>query len=204
MAIRSLPIAHHFAGGLTMTTPSRIFVLIGLLILQTLPMTALAQQEARIFVLPVASVSGLYQINIEQVLRENYGLKLSTTAEAQSFRWYFHSGALPLGLKITPSGNIVGRPHSARPEPYKFKVKVMDASAGSDELVLMFELKVEPSRIQLVSTNAPKLVPLNEEPAAGSDNTGAKISLSDKIVPPWNANHSRAGNSTATTATAVA
>ena len=182
--------------------PSRIFALVVLLILQTLPITALAQQEARVFVLPVASASGLYQINIEQVLRENYGLKLSTTAEAQSFRWYFYSGALPLGLKITPGGNIVGRPRGARPEPYKFKAKVLDASAGSDELVLMFELKVEPSRVQLVSTNAPKLVPLNEELA--SDNSGAKISLSDKIAPPWNANHSRPGNSRATTATAAA
>ena len=183
--------------------PSRIFALVVLLILQTLPITALAQQEARIFVLPVASVSGLYQINIEQVLRENYGLKLSTSAESQAFRWHFHSGALPLGLRITPSGNIVGRPRSARPEPYQFKAKVLDATAGSDELVLTFELKVEPSRIQLVSTNAPKLVPLNEESAAPSDNSGAKISLSDKIVPPWNANHSRPGNRTATTAAAV-
>ena len=48
---------------------TRIFTLVVVLTLQSLPLTARAQQEPTVFVLPIASVLNLYQVNIEQILR---------------------------------------------------------------------------------------------------------------------------------------
>lgn len=179
----------------SMLSPTRIFALIVLLLIQTLPISTQAQQETTVFVLPVALVSSLYQVNIEQILSDNYRLRLESTSQAQNFRWYFHSGVLPPGLKITPDGNIVGRPRLTRPDPYRFKVRVLDSSAGSDALTLIFQLTVAPSRIRLVSAKPPRLVPVASEATAPYGNAGSKIALSDRIAPIWKANHTKAETS---------
>ena len=166
-----------------------IFALIVFLVLQTLPITVMAQQGTEVFVLPVASVSTLYQVNIQKVLRDTYRRKLQSTAQAPNFRWSLESGALPTGLRVTPDGNVIGRPRAARAEPYQFNVRVLDSFGSSDELVLTFELRVEAAKIRLVSTDAPKLVPVSEE-SSGNENGSARINLTDRIAPLWNANHS--------------
>jgi hypothetical protein len=173
----------------------RVLTLAVLLVLQTVPTTSMAQQEVTVYSLPVASVSTRYHVNIQQVLRENYTLKLQSTAQEPNFRWFFHSGALPAGLRITPDGNIIGLPRSARTEPYKFNVRVFDSIGSSDELILTLELRVEATRIRLVSTGAPKLVPVSEE-STPNENGTARITLGDRIAPPWNANHSQVNTST--------
>jgi hypothetical protein len=171
--------------------PVRTIVLIVLFFIQTLPIQA--QQEGTVFVLPSASVSNLYRVNIEQILRENYRLKLESASQTQNFRWYFHSGVLPPGLRITPDGNIIGRPRVARPEPYSFLVNAIDLVGRSDELTLRFELKVDTSRVRLVSTDAPRLVPVDLE--TKESNGSVRISLSDRVNLLSNANHINSDNS---------
>jgi hypothetical protein len=171
--------------------PVPTILLVVLFFIQTLPIQA--QEEVTVFVLPTASVSNLYRVNIEQILRENYRLKLESSSQTQTFRWYFRSGVLPSGLRLTVDGNIIGTPRVARSEPYRFQVSAVASISRSDELTMRFELKVDPSRIRLVSTGAPRLVPIDFESKETRD--GVRLSFGNRVNTISNENHVNSNNS---------
>ncbi len=148
--------------------------LVAFLLVQVLPISTWAQKQPDIFTLPTAQVMTSYEVNINQILRDDYKLKLSSNSQPQSLRWYVESGALPFGLRISPDGNIVGKPRRARAEAYIFKVGVQEPNVGSDPLVLTLQMRVEASALRLVSINTPKLVPLSENKSSeDQDGTNA-------------------------------
>lgn len=138
-----------------------------LVLLYGLPLNAMAQERQDPFDLPEALAGEVYRVNVVDVLRDGYHLKLDSGARTSVFRWALADGQLPPGIFVRPNGVITGTPRAHRAEPFRFSVKVSDATiAGSDPLVLTFELTVSAPRIKLTSTNAPKLVPARPSAAA--------------------------------------
>ncbi|HEX8180050.1 MAG TPA: putative Ig domain-containing protein [Pyrinomonadaceae bacterium] len=145
------------------------FLLCALLLLHGVALPAPAQSAPEFFDLPAGQAAQPYRVSIEQVLRENYNLKLDTTRRTSVFRWGFADGDLPAGLWVRPNGTISGIPKTARAESYRFRVKVLDISqAGTGALLLTLSLKVEAAQIRLSRINTPQLVPTGA-PTSGVD-----------------------------------
>src|SRR6185369_9892340 len=58
------------------TTYFRIALIVGLFIFVLTPILASAQEQPQVFALPEARVGEAYRVNLEDVLREKYRLKL--------------------------------------------------------------------------------------------------------------------------------
>jgi hypothetical protein len=141
----------------------RILSLTLLMVLYGMPVTTRAQGANQIFSLPEGSVGKIYRASIEAVLRDNYGMRLQSEAQASVFRWTFAGGEIPPGLVLRPNGTILGSPRVPRETPYQFKLKVTDTTTPmSIGLLLEFNLTVNASRVKLVPASTVKLVPEGE------------------------------------------
>lgn len=131
-----------------------------LLACQQLSLVALAQGSPDVYDLPTARAGETYRVNLEEVLRQKYGLELRLGSRVSDWRWSQLEG-LPPGLSIRDDGTVEGTPISGKKNVYEFGARVVDAnSPKAPSSVLRFTLRVEQQRIQLASTNAPNLVPV--------------------------------------------
>lgn len=113
------------------------------------------------FTLDAGRMGEAYHQSIERVLAAKYGMKLESGAQAAAFEWAPLED-LPPGLKLNSDGTITGVPQSHQAQPYRFRVKVTDrAMRDAEALELSFVVQMLAPRIRLVSTNAPRLVPLD-------------------------------------------
>lgn len=138
-----------------------------LIVLNGMPLTAQAQTAPQILSLPEGRSGEPYRVQLESVLRDNYGLKLEAGKRSSIFRWGFVSGELPPGLSLRMNGTIVGTPRKPHTQPYQFQLRVIDATmTGADPLKLDFSLTINASQVKLVQVNAPRLVAIGE-PVSG-------------------------------------
>src|SRR6266571_4232508 len=107
----------------------RAFCLCLLVLVYGMPLPALAQGGPEILSLPDGQVGAVYRVNIADVLRDTYHLKLETDARATLFRWALAQGEMPPGLIVRANGTIIGMPRASRVEPYQFQLKVSDLLA---------------------------------------------------------------------------
>lgn len=123
--------------------------------------TVLAQitAGAQTFELPEARAGENYRVQIEQVLRDNYRLRLQTGSRGGVIEWTPASGNLPPGLSVRPDGFIVGMPQSAGDRTFAFQLRVSDSAAKQDSLSLEFLLRVKGGGLQLVKYTGPILTP---------------------------------------------
>ena len=144
-----------------------LIVLTLAIVLQGMPITALADELPDAFVLPEAQVSEAYEVDIETLLRDKYRLKLESDVRAAIFQWSFDGGDLPPGLMLRSQGILAGKLRAPRSQPYRFRVKVVDmALPDAAPLRMEFSLMVAPQRIRLTSIDdGPRLTPLNESAA---------------------------------------
>jgi len=123
-----------------------------------LHVTASAQQ---LFELPNARVGENYRVEISQVLRDTYRLRLKTENQNAAVQWALASGSLPQGLNVRADGFIVGKPSDVADKTYVFRASATDAAAQNDVLVLEFALKLNGGGLRLVSFQGPTLTPLD-------------------------------------------
>ena len=123
-----------------------------------LHVTASAQQ---LFELPNARVGENYRVEISQVLRDTYRLRLKTENQNAAVQWALASGSLPQGLSVRADGFIVGKPGDIADKTYVFRASATDAAAQNDVLVLEFALKLNGGGLRLVSFQGPTLTPLD-------------------------------------------
>lgn len=134
--------------------------------------TALAGEDSQLFTLPEARVGELYRAEIASALREK-GLGLQTQTTSPLIQWSLADGELPPGLSVRTDGFVVGTPTSILDHPYRFRIKVVDASANDQPLVLDFELTVRAGKLRLARLNGLKLVPISVNvPSTDNSSTG--------------------------------
>ncbi len=137
----------------------RAFCLSLLVLVYGLPLPALAQEAPEIFSLPDGQVGVAYRVNIADVLRDTYHLKLETDARASLFRWALAQGEMPPGLIVRANGMIIGTPRATRAEPYRFQIKVLDLSLPRGEaLGVDFSIEISAPRVRLAHISVPRLV----------------------------------------------
>ncbi len=155
-----------------------IFVLLVMVIASW---TVVAQEQPRVFSLPVAYASEAYRTNAEDVLRDKYGLKLESGARTAIIQWY-PEGELPPGISLRTDGTIIGTPTSSRDGGYRFRLKIVDVSVKNEELLVDFTLPVKPGRLRLTKIEGPRLVPVvsTDESSKGSVSSSSadEVSLS--------------------------
>jgi len=137
--------------------------LVMVMLLHLAPLTVVvAQEKPQVFALPDASAGHPYRAELEKVLREKYRLRLESGAQNGIIQWTQAGGELPPGLSIRPDGTIVGTSTDSSEREYDLRLKAIDVSAHSEELVLEFTLKVKPATLRLVRISGPGLVPIDE------------------------------------------
>jgi hypothetical protein len=138
---------------------TRMLILISFIVVQQFPVTARAQTQSEIFVLPSGYAGEPYQKNIEAMLREKYNLKLEAGSRSSAFQWSFAGGELPSGLEVKADGTIVGTPDIDADKIFAFRARVADtSSANAEPLELRFSLSIKAPKIRLVSVSGPRLI----------------------------------------------
>jgi hypothetical protein len=128
----------------------------------TVPITAIAQT----FELPEARAGEHYRVQIQQVFRDAYRLKLETGSQDAVIQWALENGDLPPGLAVRADGFILGKPDASRDGAFAFRLRAQDTAAKNDTLVLEFVIKLKGGGLRLVKFEGPTLAPL-DEPARG-------------------------------------
>lgn len=179
----------------------RLFTLSLMLGLNGLPLTVRAQESAATFALPEGRAGSAYQVSIEDVLQNTYGLKLDTEKRRPVFRWSIADGELPPGLIIRANGIIAGVPRLHRQQPYLFQARVVDASIrGSGSLVVSFSLAVKAPGIKLSKITAPSLVPVGKLASQSSHDSNSLGTQLTKTAPVLFEAEERAGSHAAASA----
>ena len=127
---------------------------------------------AQTFELPEARAGENYRVQIEQVLRDNYRLKLQTSSTGGVIEWAPASGNLPPGLSVRPDGFIVGMPQAAGDQTFAFQLRVSDSAAKQDALSLEFLLRVKGGGLRLVKYEGPTLKPVDNAALRSAENDG--------------------------------
>lgn len=145
---------------------------------------ASAQQPTQVFALPESHAGEGYRVELETVLRERYGLRLESGARNAIIQWAFADGDLPAGISVRTDGTILGQPETSRADAYRFRLRVVDVSAKSDDLIVDFEIVVKPGRLRLSRIEGPRLVPvtLSSATAGGSSAALANGTISAPVT----------------------
>ncbi|HKO98901.1 MAG TPA: hypothetical protein VJU86_18010 [Pyrinomonadaceae bacterium] len=142
-----------------------LFVLTVLTVI--IPITAIAQT----FELPEAHAGEHYRVQIEQVLRDSYRLKLEKGSKDAVIQWAAENGDLPPGLSIQNDGFILGKPDASRDRAFAFRLRAHDPAAKNDALVIEFVINVKGGGLRLVKFEGPTLRPV-DEPTKRSEASG--------------------------------
>lgn len=129
------------------------------------------QETSQIFALPEARAGELYRVELEKVLRDKYRLRLESGTQTGVIQWAEAGGELPPGISVRTDGVIVGTSRNSSEQAYNIRLKAIDTSAPSDELLLDFTLKVKPAALRLVRITGPRLVPIDEVAAQPASST---------------------------------
>src|SRR6266403_676499 len=140
------------------TTYSRKMFLFGLLIVMLIAARGSAQERPQVFALPDARAGEAYRANMEEVLREKYGLRLEAGSPRAIVLWSLADGEVPPGTSVRTDGTIVGTATNGATDNYAFRLKILDASAKTEELILNFSIAVKPGRLRLTKIEGPRLV----------------------------------------------
>ncbi|MBI4751641.1 MAG: hypothetical protein HY774_24430 [Acidobacteria bacterium] len=141
----------------------KTFSLFGLMVFLFVTGTIAQAQEP--FTLQPGRAGESYQQNIYQTLREAYKLRLESGTITPDFQWSIVTGQLPTGLELTPDGTIAGVPREFRNTPFPLRVRVTDlALRDAEPLEIEISIAVQSPKIRLVSSTAPRLVPIPPEP----------------------------------------
>jgi Putative Ig domain len=155
------------------TTYVRKALLVGLFIFVLTSIPSSAQERPHVFALPDARMGEAYRVNIEDVLRDKYGLKLEAGTSRAILLWSVADGDIPAGISMRTDGTVAGTPATTRVDDYQFRLRVVDASVKDEELLLAFSLAIKPGRLRLSQIAGPRLVPV----AVGADsNSGSPSS----------------------------
>jgi hypothetical protein len=146
-----------------------------LLLLVSFSAAAVGQEQSQVFALPEARAGDLYRVELEKVLREKYRLKLESGTQTATIRWALAGGELPPGMSVRAGGVIVGTSRNSSDQAYNIRLKAIDESTPSDELLLDFTLKVKPPALRLVQIGGPRLVPIEEVAARSAPATSAAL-----------------------------
>jgi hypothetical protein len=165
------------------------FGLLGLFlfVIVVFPMAVTAQDDGKVFALPDAHAGEAYRVEIEQVLREKYRLKLDAGSQDAIIQWSLAGGELPLGMIVRTDGTIGGSPADPRPESYRFRLKAVDVTAKDEELYLDFAVAVRAGRLRLSKIQGPRLVLVDMRTSqfdeSSSDRRSTAISETTARVP---------------------
>lgn len=130
------------------------------------------------FALASGRVGEVYEQSIQRMLAEKYSMKLESGSRATAFEW-MQVDNLPPGLKLNRDGMITGVPQSRQEQPYRFRVKVIDLSMrDAESLEMNLNIQILAPRIRLVSTNAPRLVPIDRATGQTSNSAESPTSVS--------------------------
>jgi len=117
---------------------------------------------AQTFELPEARAGEHYRVQIPQVLRDAYRLKLDTASPDSVIPWALENGDLPPGLSVRADGVILGMPAASRDQAFAFRLRAQDPAAKDDTLVIEFVMKVKSGGLRLVKFEGPTLSPIGE------------------------------------------
>ena len=130
-----------------------------LLMFSGVPLTARANTTTEVYVLPESRAGQSYQSDIEAVLRDKYSLQVETSKSDSILQWFLLDGELPPGLTLRTNGSVVGTPSTYRPQPYQFRVRVIDQSVNNGEqLVIPLSIAVAAPGLRLSRITGPTLV----------------------------------------------
>jgi hypothetical protein len=146
-----------------------------LLLLLAFSAVAIGQGQSQVFALPEARAGELYRVELEKVLREKYRLKLESSTQTGVIQWAEAGGQLPPGMSVRTDGVIVGTSRDSSEQAYNIRLKAIDVSTPSDELLLDFTLKVKPAALRLVQISGPRLVPIEEVADRSAPATSAAL-----------------------------
>ncbi len=181
-----------------MSTNTRRLLSSCLVLMVVLPMSIFAQASAQVFSLPEARADQPYRVELEGVLREQYGLRIESGARNAIIQWKVADGDLPAGLLVQTDGTISGQPEVARSGPYRFRLKVIDVLARDEALFLDFTLVVKASRLRLSKIAGPRLVSVDLRTSGAnldSTNGAAYAAAATNASPEEEPNTSRMSNS---------
>ncbi|MDQ3803755.1 MAG: hypothetical protein M3416_08025 [Acidobacteriota bacterium] len=117
-----------------------------------------------------------YSASVVQVLKDKYQLKLTGATERPRFEWVALD-PMPLGLTVdSATGQIFGTLARSRPQPYRFRLHVLDRSVPNPSpLKLQLSLKVargpRPGKaptLEPISAPTEAAAPAHEENGAGN------------------------------------
>jgi len=133
-----------------------------LLLISFLPLSSMvmAQEVPEEFVLPVARLGDDYRVEIENVLREKYRVRVDAGKSNAVILWAMSSGEMPAGLSLRTDGTIIGNANAAGIGSYHFAVKAVDMAVRDEPLELRFALEVKAGRLRLTKIEGPRLVPV--------------------------------------------
>jgi len=117
---------------------------------------------AQTFELPDARTGDNYRVQIDQVLRDTYRLKLETGSRDATIQWSVENGDLPPGLSVRTDGVISGMLGASRDRAFAFRLRAQDANAKDDALILEFVINVKGGGLRLARFQGPTLRPLDE------------------------------------------
>lgn len=117
--------------------------------------------EAQTFELPEARAGEHYRVQIEQVLRDAYRLKLETGSQDAVIQWAVEKGDLPPGLSVRTDGFILGKPDASGDQAFAFRLRAHDTAAKNDALVLEFVINLKGGGLRLVKFEGPTLRPVD-------------------------------------------
>ena len=117
---------------------------------------------AQTFELPEARVGEQYRVQIGQVLRDVYRLKLETGRQDAVIQWALENGDLPPGLSVRNDGFILGKADASSDRAFAFRLRAHDTAAKNDALVLEFLINLKGGGLRLVKFEGPTLKPIDE------------------------------------------
>ena len=125
---------------------------------------SIAQDVPSTFDLPEAASGRPYQVRIQDVLRDIYGLRFEGAAAGSPLQWSFAGGEFPDGMNVLADGSIQGSPQSENPHVYRFRLSVIDAA--SHQLTLSFAMQVKANSFRLSQAGGVRLVPISAQVSA--------------------------------------
>jgi hypothetical protein len=133
-----------------------------LLLISFLPLSAVVAQELpQEFSLPVVRLGEDYRVEIENVLRDKYRLRVDAGKADAVVLWAMSSGEIPPGLSIRTDGTVIGNAKDARVGSYQFTLKAVDMAVRDEPLELRFSIEVKTGRLRLTKIEGPRLVPVD-------------------------------------------
>jgi hypothetical protein len=132
-----------------------------LLLISFVPLSSvvMAQDVPEEFVLPVARLGDDYRVEIENVLRDKYRVRVDAGKANAVILWAIASGEMPAGLTVRTDGTIIGNANNANVRSYHFALKAVDMAVRDEPLELRFALEVKAGRLRLTKIEGPRLVP---------------------------------------------